>query len=273
MVKRILTDPVTKAEVFAALNTMKPYKAPSPDGFQTIFYKQYWHILGEDIFQLVKTSFSTGYFDPAISDTLISLIPKIDSPNSYKDFRPINLCNIVYKIITKVLALRLRPLLDSIIGPYQSSFLPGRGTSNNVVVLQEIIHFMRKSNKKRGFATFKLDLEKAFDIVNWAFLKSCLQNFGFPDITITLIMHCVTSSSLSILWNGNKLPPSTWKSSPLPSTKLFFKVIETSFSSQTTGLDYLIFFLLTTSFSSPKQKILNSDSSLIYLTVSVGPHV
>ncbi|GAU41508.1 hypothetical protein TSUD_302460 [Trifolium subterraneum] len=201
-----LSKPVTKEEVTAALNSMKPYKAPGPDGFQCIFFKQYWHLVGDDIFDLVKTAFHTGYFDPTISDTLISLIPKIDSPTTYRDFRPISLCNIVYKIITKVLVHRLRPILDSIIGPYQSSFLPGRGTSDNAIVLQEIIHFMRRSKRKKGFVAFKLDLEKAFDNVNWDFLKSCLHDFGFPNITIRLIMHCVTSSNFSLLWNGNKLP-------------------------------------------------------------------
>ncbi|MCI14528.1 RNA-directed DNA polymerase (Reverse transcriptase), partial [Trifolium medium] len=151
--------PVTKEEVSAALNSMKPYKAPDPDGFQCIFFKQYWHIVGDDIFKLVKTAFHTGYFDPAISETLMSLIPKIEPPTSFKDFRPISLCNIVYEIITKVVVLRLRPILDSIIGPYQSSFLPGRGTSDNAIVLQEIIHFMRKSKKNKGYVAFKLDLD------------------------------------------------------------------------------------------------------------------
>lgn len=162
--------------------------------------------MGEDIFQLVKTAFISGYFDPAIFDTLISLIPKIDPPNSFKIFRPISLCNIVYKIITKVLVNRLRPILDTIIGPYQNSFLPGRDTFDNAAVFPEIVHFMRRSKKKKGFAAFKLDLEKEFDNVNWDFLKSCLQDFGFPDITTKFIMHCVTSSILSILWNGNKMP-------------------------------------------------------------------
>jgi len=185
---------------------MKHYKAPGPNGFQCIFFKQYWHIVGEDIFQLVKTAFETGYFDPALFDTLIVFIHNVEPPSTYKDFRPISLCNIVYKIITKVLVLRLRPILDTIIGPYKSSFLSGRGTSDNVV-LQEIIHHMRRSKKKKGQVAFKLDLEKAFDNVSWTFLQSCLQDFGFPDITIKFIMHCVTSSTLSILWNGNKMPP------------------------------------------------------------------
>jgi len=90
---------------------------------------------GEDIFQLVKTTFQTGYFDPSLFDTIIVLIPKIEPPITYKDFRPIRLCNIVYKIISKVFVLFLRPIMDTLISPYQSSFLPSRGTSDNVVVL------------------------------------------------------------------------------------------------------------------------------------------
>jgi hypothetical protein len=107
-----LLRPVTKEEVFASLNSMKPYKAHGPDGFQCIFFKQYGHIVGDDIFRLVKTTFHTGYFDPTISETLISLIPKIDPPTTFKDFRPISLWNIVYKIITKALVLGPPPYAD-----------------------------------------------------------------------------------------------------------------------------------------------------------------
>jgi hypothetical protein len=154
---------------------MKPYKTPNLDGFQCIFFKQYCHIVGDVIFCLVKTTVHTGYFDPAISETLITLIPKINPRTTFKDFRPINLCKFVYKIITKVLVLRLRPILNSIIKPYQGSSLPGRGTSDHAIVLLEIIHFMRKSKKKKGFVAFKLELEKAFDNFNWDFLKSQLK--------------------------------------------------------------------------------------------------
>jgi hypothetical protein len=66
---------------------------------------------------------------------------------------------------------------------------------------------MKKSMKKKGYVAFKLDLEKTFDNVNWDFLKSCLHDFGFPNTKTRLIMHCVTSLNLSLLWNGNKMPP------------------------------------------------------------------
>ena len=78
--KIALTSPITKPKVFAALNSMKPYKAPGPDGFHCIFFKQYWHIVGDDIFQMVQAAVHNGYFDPEVSNTLIALIPKIDPP-------------------------------------------------------------------------------------------------------------------------------------------------------------------------------------------------
>jgi hypothetical protein len=100
----------------------------------------------------------------------------------------------------------MRPYLDQIIGPYQSSFLPGRGTCDNAIIFQEVIHSMKKSKKKKGDVVYKIDLEKAYDHVNWNFLRDCLTQFGFPQITIDLIMHCVTASTLSLIWNGQRLP-------------------------------------------------------------------
>jgi hypothetical protein len=122
-----LTQPVAREEVRHALNQMNSYKSPGPDGFQAIFFKQYWHIVGEHVYNLVRQAFATGTFNACIGETLIALIPKVDHPQNFKEFRPISLCNTVYKLITKVLVNRLRPYLDQIIGPFQSSFLPGRG--------------------------------------------------------------------------------------------------------------------------------------------------
>jgi hypothetical protein len=106
---------------------MHPLKAPGPDGFHGVFFRQYWHILGEDIYEMINQAFTTGQFNPTLAETLICLIPKVDCPKHFKDFRPISLCNTLYKLVTKILVNRLRPMLDSIIGPFQSSFLPGRG--------------------------------------------------------------------------------------------------------------------------------------------------
>jgi ribonuclease HI len=201
-----LTRQITQEEVTQALNQMHPFKAPGPDGFQGIFFKQYWHIIGDDVVRLISTAFETGGFPPSLSETLIALIPKTDNPTNFKEFRPISLCNTVYKLITKILVNRLRPFLNQIVGPFQSSFLPGRGTTDNAIILQEAIHSMRKSKRKKGDMVFKIDLEKAYDNVSWDFLQSCLVRNGFPPATIKLIMYCVTSSSLTILWNGRRLP-------------------------------------------------------------------
>lgn len=151
-------------------------------------------------------TFKTGYFDPSLAETLIALIPKVESPGSFREFRPISLCNTIYKIITKVLVNRLSPMLDSIISPFQSSFIPKRGTTDNAIILQEIIYAMNKSKKKKGDVAYKIDLEKAYDNVSWGFLRGCLNDFGFPPIITKLIIHCVSSSTLSIIWNGKQLP-------------------------------------------------------------------
>lgn len=105
-----------------------------------------------------------------------------------------------------MLVNRRRPMLDSIISPLQSSFIPKRGTCDNASFLQEITHMMHKSKKKKGDVAFKIDLQKAYDHVSWDYLRGCLEDFGFPHLTIQLIMHCVTSSSLSLIWNGTRLP-------------------------------------------------------------------
>lgn len=109
------------------------------------------------------------------------------------------------KLITKVLVNKIRPHLDNLIGPLQSSFIPKRGTSDNAVIAHEIVHHMHKKKGKSGYLLFKIDFEKAYDRVDWDFLKLTLNEFGFPPTIIDLIMHCTTSSSLALKWNSEKL--------------------------------------------------------------------
>lgn len=107
--------------------------------------------------------------------------PKVEDPSSFKDFRPISLCNALYKLVTKVLVNRLRSFLNDMISPLQSSFIPGWGTTNNVILLQEIVHHMHKSKRRKDDLVLKLDLKKAYDWVDWDFLRNTLQLFGFPS--------------------------------------------------------------------------------------------
>lgn len=121
-----------------------------------------------------------------------------------------------YKLITKVLVNRLRPFLNDLIGPMQSSFLPGRGTMDNSLVDQEVVHQMSVSTSKKGSMTFKIDLEKAYNSVALPFLRETLELFGFPRVTVDLIVCCVSSSTISLLWNGVHLD----KGIPCPLTSL-----------------------------------------------------
>lgn len=101
------------------------------------------------MWNFVKQTFDSGNFDPLVAGTLVVLIPKVDNPKHYRDFRPINLCNVLYKLISKVLVNRMKPLLNPSVSPLQNSFIPGRGTSDNGIILQKVIHSFSKNKKKK----------------------------------------------------------------------------------------------------------------------------
>jgi len=199
-----LCKPFSVDEVEKALNSIGDLKAPGPDGLPAIFYKKCWDLVGNKVTDEVLVVLAGGDFPDGWIDTTIALIPKVSNPEEVKDLRPISLCNVLYKMVSKVLANRLKVILPEIISPAQSAFVLGRLISDNTLVAYEILHYMR--NKRRGeadYATIKLDMSKAYDMVEWNFLKDMMTRMGFSHVWTDLIMKCVSSVKYKVKINGS----------------------------------------------------------------------
>ncbi|WCJ40291.1 DNAse I-like superfamily protein [Euphorbia peplus] len=197
----------TDDEIRNALFQMHPWKAPGIDGFQAGVYQKNWAIMKNSLCALVKKAFREGSFDTELNKTLLVLIPKKPMPETFSDLRPISLCNVAYKVITKIIANRLKPLMPQLVLPQQTSFVAGRNITDNIIIAQEAIHSMRKKNGKSGWMALKVDLEKAYDRLRWVFIRDSLQAMGLPTKLISLVMFCISSVSLQIMWNGSPTPP------------------------------------------------------------------
>ena len=178
-------------------------KAPGPDAMNALFFQKYWHIVGNNVIDAMLDFLESGHMVPRINSTNIVLISKVKSPEKMSNFRPISLCNVIYKIISKVLANRLIQILPQIISSTQSAFVPGRLITDNVLLSYETLHTMHSRKKgNTGSFALKLDVSKAYDWVEWAFLCGIMTKLRFPRHWIKLVMACVSSPSFSILING-----------------------------------------------------------------------
>lgn len=194
----------TPEEIRLTLFNMQDLKAPGPDGFPVLFYKEYWPTVGNDVIKAVTSFFNFGNMPKEVNNSLIILIPKISNPSSMDHYRPMSLCNVIYKIISKLLVNKIRPLLHKIISPCQSAFVPDRWIAENQVIVQEMLHSFKTRKVKTGLMAIKLDLQKAYDKVNWKFIQSVLRRFGFRDIFISWITACLSSMSFEVIVNGGK---------------------------------------------------------------------
>lgn len=153
----------------------------------------------------VQKFFATGEMLDGVNDTTIVLIPKTKNPLSLKDFRPISLCNVIYKVVAKCLVNCLRPILKEIISETQSAFVPGRLITDNAVITFECIHALKQNLVSGDYCAYKLDLAKAYDRVDWKFLEAALRKVGFHEKWIKWIMSCVTSVRYAVRLNGHLL--------------------------------------------------------------------
>ena len=199
----ILLAPVSKEEVRKATFDINPSKCPGLDGMTGYLFQQFWDIMGTQLTEMVQDFFCKGHIPREMNKTNICLIPKKLKAEKLVDFRPISLCNVVYKIIGKLLANRLKEVLPQIISESQAAFIKGRLISDNILVAHELLHALSSNNKcSSEFIAIKTDISKAYDRVEWSFLEAAMLVLGFEARWINLIMECVRSVSYQVLING-----------------------------------------------------------------------
>jgi hypothetical protein len=201
---------ITQEEVDQAVKEMPLGKAPCTDAFITKFFHYCWPMMREEVWQLIDDSRSSGQVLLAFNATFLTLISKEEWVSHPKKFCPITLCNIIYKIITKVITLRLKPVLPFLISKELSWYVKGRQIMNNTILAHKVIHSL-KSTQTPGML-IKLDLSKALDRISWKYMCSLLEAFDFEKAWIDWIMKLTSSTFFSILVNG--VP-----SQPFPCTK------------------------------------------------------
>ena len=187
-------------EIREAVFGLKKHSSPGPDGFSGAFYTHCWDIVGQDVIQAVIHFFTSGRLLRASNAYFLTLLPKIQSPASFSDFRPISLLNFTYKIIAKILATRLSGIIPQLISKHQSAFVKGRPIHDRAALAHDLVQKIN-SKTKGGVACMKLDISKAFDKLSWDFLFSALHFFKFSSVWINLMRELVCSSRGSVLIN------------------------------------------------------------------------
>uniref|UniRef100_A0A803PJY6 Reverse transcriptase domain-containing protein n=1 Tax=Cannabis sativa TaxID=3483 RepID=A0A803PJY6_CANSA len=201
-----LSLPYNDSEIKRAAFQLASDKAPGSDGYNGSFFQKNWHIVGTDVLEAAKGFLNGDANIEAINHTVIVLIPKLSNPQMVTDYRPISLCSTLYKIISRVLVNRLKPILSRIISPAQSAFLPHRLISDNIIIGQEIFHALsHRTSGKHGWMAIKLDMAKAFDRVEWNFIKQIMTKLNFPHRFINLVMACISTVSFSFSINQQVL--------------------------------------------------------------------
>lgn len=151
----------------------------------------------------VRALLNGGDMPAGWNETVVVLIPKVSNPKKLKDLRPISLCNVVYKIASKVLLNRLKIILPDIISLNQSAFVPGRLITDNVLLAYELTHYMQtKRTGPIGFAALKLDMSKAYDRVEWEFLRRMMGKLGFHPSWVEVVMKFVSTVTYRVKVNG-----------------------------------------------------------------------
>ncbi|CAA7019014.1 unnamed protein product [Microthlaspi erraticum] len=201
--ERLIAIP-SNEEIRAALFAIHPDKAPGPDGFSASCFQTNWSVVCNRVTTEIRDFFITGHLPNSINETYVRLIPKVQCPKQVAEYRPIALCNVFYKIISKLLTKRLQPILSAIVSENQTVFVPGRAILDNVLITHETLHYLKgsKATKYCSMAV-KTDMSKAYDRLEWNFIVEVLERMGFHAKWINWIFQCISTVSYSFLINGS----------------------------------------------------------------------
>lgn len=190
----------TLHEIEKALEETDKTKSPGPDGLNAGVLTALWPTIQSEVLSFFNHFHATGTVPNGLNSSFIALIPKTKAPNSPSDYRPISLMNALMKLLTKVLARRLKRFMPSLLGQTQTTFIKGRHISDSILLANEVVHAI-KTNKTSG-VVFKIDFEKAFDRVQWGFVYEILEQMNFHHKWIKWIKGIFETTRISVLVNG-----------------------------------------------------------------------
>ena len=187
---------------------MKKGKAPGLDGLTVDFYKVFWAEVGSLLFASLKHAQKTGQLSISQKRAVIKLLPKRDkNPQFVQNLRPITLLNVDVKIFTRALSIRLKDILQEIIGLDQQAFIQDRYIGNSVLDFYTMAVAALDSDDDVNYIALSLDIEKAFDSINWNFLFAFMQGIGIPDGFIQNAKLLNKGKELRVFNNGHASPP------------------------------------------------------------------
>ena len=191
----------TEEEIKEAVWQCEGSKSPGPDGFNFNFIKKSWDYIKDELVTTLVVFHDIGTIPKGCNASFIALVPKVRDPSKLEQYKPISLVGAIYKVISKVLAGRIKKVLPSIIDDCQSTFLKDRGILDSVLMANEVVEDLRRSG--RYGLCLKVDFEKAYDSVSWEFLYDMLLKLGFQSKWVKWMRGCLESASVSVLVNGS----------------------------------------------------------------------
>ncbi|XP_028549416.1 uncharacterized protein LOC114579345 [Dendrobium catenatum] len=197
----LITQAISEEEIRNVVFKGCSTSSPGPDGFNFYFYKTAWHIISPMVVKAVRSFFLKGYLPSGVKSIALALISKSKNVENLQDFRPIILCNTLYKIIAKVNVNRIKPIMPIIVKDNQSGFIKGRVSMDNIILANELLSMVRKRGSAKFFCA-KLDIYKTFDTVSREFLLARLTQKGFLPIMVSWIKACISVVNLSLIING-----------------------------------------------------------------------